>query len=230
MSEGTGGGAPERRPLKSRGVGVFVRMANGLAAAGVHPNTVSVVGTAFALVGAAAILATRETTGAAERTLWFAGAACVQLRLLGNMLDGMVALAANKQGKMGELYNELPDRVADAALLAAAGYTAGAAPWLGWLAAVLALHVAYLRAIGAAAGAGQVFVGFMSKPQRMFTLTVVCLFQAFAPDGLRGARFAVGEGLELGVTGAALALISLGCLVTLVARWRAIRARLEDRS
>ena len=217
------GTPPDRRPLRSRSIPVFGALSRSLARAGVTPNAISVAGVVVALLGAAALLATNHVRDDARHLLWFCAAVCIQLRLLANMLDGMVAVDSGKQSSMGELYNELPDRVSDTAFLAATGYVAGGSVLLGWLAAALALHVAYLRALGAAAGAGQSFVGWMSKPQRMFTLTVLCLFQAFAPDDWLRARPAFG----LGPAGLVLALISIGCAWTLVARWVDIRRRLE---
>jgi phosphatidylglycerophosphate synthase len=38
------------------------------------------------------------------------------------MLDGMVALASCRDSKVGELYNEVPDRVSDAAVFIGVGY------------------------------------------------------------------------------------------------------------
>ena len=55
-------------------------------------------------------------------------AVCVQLRLLCNLLDGMVAIEGGKQSPTGMLYNEFPDRVADSLFLVALGYAAGC----GW--------------------------------------------------------------------------------------------------
>ncbi len=46
----------------------------------------------------------------------------VQLRLLCNLLDGLVAVEGGLRTKTGEIYNELPDRISDALFLAAAGY------------------------------------------------------------------------------------------------------------
>ena len=55
---------------------------------------------------------------------------CVQLRLLCNLLDGMVAVEGGRSSPVGALYNEVPDRVADSLLLVALGYAVGI-PWLG---------------------------------------------------------------------------------------------------
>ena len=84
--------------------------------------------------------------------------------------------------KTGELYNEIPDRIADVAFLAAAGYASLHGEWgvaLGWSAAVLAVNTAYIRAMGARRGQPQDFCGPQAKPHRMFLLTVACLL-AFA--------------------------------------------------
>jgi phosphatidylglycerophosphate synthase len=222
MTDDDRNAAPQRRPLKSRGVRVFQALSRTLARRGVSPNAISIASMGFAVLGGAALLATNESSGATERSLWFAAAACIQLRLLANMLDGMVAQDAGTGSKLGELYNEAPDRVSDAIFLIAAGFVAGSSPHLGYAAAVLALLVAYLRAIGAAAGAGQVFVGWMSKPQRMFTLTVLCLFEAGAPVEWRALR----PLFDLGPAGLVLLLITVGSAWTCVVRWFEIKRRL----
>ena len=46
---------------------------------------------------------------------WLCGAVLVQLRLLANVLDGMVAVGRGVASPVGELYNEIPDRVSDTA-------------------------------------------------------------------------------------------------------------------
>jgi phosphatidylglycerophosphate synthase len=42
-----------------------------------------------------------------------ATAACIQLRLLCNLLDCMVAIEGGKSAPTGALFNEMPDRFAD---------------------------------------------------------------------------------------------------------------------
>ena len=54
-----------------------------------------------------------------------ATAACVQLRLLCNLLDGMVAIEGGKSTPTGALFNEIPDRLADALFLVPLGYAGG---------------------------------------------------------------------------------------------------------
>ena len=98
-------------------------------------------------------------------------AMCIQLRLLCNMLDGMVAIEVGKKSKVGVLYNEIPDRVADSLFIVALGYTI-AMLWLGWLGALLAAKTAYIRVLGGANGLAQNFAGPMNKLHRMFVMTL----------------------------------------------------------
>ena len=113
--------------------------------------------------------------------LWLLGAAGAQLRLQANLLDGMVAIAGGKASAVGELYNEVPDRISDPAIFIGLGYAAGASPWLGWLAALLAVLTAYVRVLGKSVGAGSDFRGPMAKQQRMFVVTVLCVLFAILP-------------------------------------------------
>jgi phosphatidylglycerophosphate synthase len=66
-----------------------------------------------------------------------AAATFIQLRLLANLLDGLMAVEEGKRTPTRVLYNEFPDRIADTVLFlsAAAGYASGW-PAIGWLAAV----------------------------------------------------------------------------------------------
>eukprot|EP00658_Telonema_sp_P-2_P038702 TRINITY_DN27712_c0_g1_i3.p2 TRINITY_DN27712_c0_g1~~TRINITY_DN27712_c0_g1_i3.p2 ORF type:complete len:108 (+),score=18.36 TRINITY_DN27712_c0_g1_i3:177-500(+) len=63
--------------------------------------------------------------GGSHASLWVAGGLLSQSRLLCNLLDGMVAGELRGKGeyhnKMGHVYNELPDRVSDAAMLIGLG-------------------------------------------------------------------------------------------------------------
>jgi phosphatidylglycerophosphate synthase len=167
-----------RRPLKSRSIPVFQKLAASLARAKVSADTISATGMGFGLASGFTLAATWYVGGAAEIVLWLASAALVQLRLLSNMLDGMVAVEGGQKSKLGPLWNEIPDRISDSATLIGAGYAVGGIPELGWFAALLAVLTAYIRAIGAVNGAGEAFLGVFSKPRRMFAVTVACLVSA----------------------------------------------------
>src|SRR5882672_2595578 len=114
----------DRRPIASRERKVWQKLATALAARNVSANLISILGM-FAGIGAGlALVATDMTGGWQQRLFWLAGAAGIQLRLLANMLDGMVAIASQRASALGELYNELPDRVSDIAIIIGAGYGA----------------------------------------------------------------------------------------------------------
>ena len=131
---------------------------------------------------------------------------------------------------MRELVNGGPaDAAADAgigltllpALYERAGFAAPASSpqiLLGWSAAVLAVITAYVRALGAATGTGQHYIGPMAKQQRMAVLTIACVVAAVSCHFGRGQ-----EPLAL-----ALAIITAGSLWTAVRRTLRIVAKLEQ--
>jgi len=202
---------PARRPLASRSSRWAQRTAGALARSAITPNQISLLSIVFALAGAFALV--RASSG-----MLLVAAICVQLRLLCNLLDGMVAIEGGKQSPVGALYNEFPDRIADSLLLIALGFAAGV-PWLGWLAALLATLTAYVRATGGALGLAQDFRGPMAKPQRMAVLTVACV---------AGAAELAWYGSRYTLTIAAI-LIAAGSAVTCVTRTLAIAKLLRER-
>jgi phosphatidylglycerophosphate synthase len=158
-----------RRPLKSRTTAWARLLAGVLIARRVSPNAISLAGIGFAGIGAAALLLIAEARIPLVPGL-FIGAACVQLRLLCNMADGLVAVEGGLKSKAGDLFNEAPDRIEDVILLVSAGVACGH-PQLGWCGATLAVATAYFRAFGASLGFGQDFCGPCAKPHRMAILT-----------------------------------------------------------
>jgi phosphatidylglycerophosphate synthase len=186
-----------------------------------RPNQISVLSIVFAAGGTACFVAANGAESWA-RAGWMLGAAAgIQLRLLCNMLDGMVAIEGGFRTKSGEIYNELPDRFADALLLVGAGYSSSQSLMheLGWAAAVLAVITAYVRALGASAGASQYFLGPMAKPHRMATLTIACILEMFV--ALSRSGFAA---IRL-----ALILIVVGSLITIGRRCARIIRELESK-
>lgn len=175
-----------RRPLKSRGAGWARGLAAALARTGVQPDAVSASSMVFALIGAGALWISADATGGSRVGLLLAAAACIQLRLIANLLDGMVAVEHGRGGPLGPVWNELPDRIADILLLAGAGYalrhvSPEFGPLLGWLAASLAVLTAYIRELGRALGHEADFAGPGAKPHRMAALTVGCGLAAAEP-------------------------------------------------
>jgi phosphatidylglycerophosphate synthase len=174
-----------RRPISQREHGWAKWATRVLAHAGVTPNFISFTSIVFAALAGLCLFAAATAAGA-ERVLLLLGAALFcQLRLLANMLDGMVAVEAGKGAADGPVWNELPDRIADIAVLVGAGYglaQLGEAPAsLGWAAAVAAVMTAYVREVVRAAGAPADFSGPMAKPHRMFIMTMAALISALEP-------------------------------------------------
>ena len=160
-----------RRPLTTRSASWAKWLASVLVKSNISPNQISVLSILPALAGSW-ILASKPTPLMLLLVVF-----CIQLRLLANMLDGMVAIEGGKQSKVGILYNEVPDRVADSLFIVALGY-AIAMPWLGWLGALLAAKTAYIRVLGGANGLAQSFSGPMAKQHRMFVMSLGCLIGA----------------------------------------------------
>jgi phosphatidylglycerophosphate synthase len=156
--------------------------------------------------------------------LWIIAALGAQLRLTANMLDGMVALASGRASTVGELYNEVPDRVSDAAVFIGAGYAWGGNVALGYVGTILAIFTAYVRAAGKIAGACNEFCGPMAKQHRMLVVTVACVYSAVVPRSWQIFHF---DNAKLGVMGIALFVIVVGCLITVVRRLNRIARALR---
>jgi phosphatidylglycerophosphate synthase len=202
----------ERRPIAARRLRIFQRMADALVRAGVSANAVSMAGMACGVLAGCAFAATPHVGW--WRLAFALGAGLVQLRLLANMLDGMVALAGGKASPVGELYNEIPDRVSDVATLAGLGFALGGCPVMAAVAAFLAVMAAYVRAAARVAGAPQDYCGPMAKPHRMVAVTVTVLACAVLPRSWTMDWHDDGRGLAA----IALLVIGVGTLVTIVRR------------
>ncbi len=213
--------SPDRRPIPARHTGWARRIARGLAEAGVTPNQISVFGVLITVVCAVCLVFSADVRGLGRTALLLVAAACIPVRGGCNIFDGMVAVEFGKRTKIGDIVNELPDRLSDVLMLVGAGYAARnlpAADSLGWAAALFAVLTAYVRALGEGAGAGQDFSGVMAKQQRMTVMTLACIISTF--EGLWG---------EYGyVLYVALLVVSAGSLITLAQRTRRILRRLES--
>ena len=132
----------DRRPIAARRLALMNRLATRLAGAHVTANAISIAGMVCGILAGVSLWRTASAPPLAARFLWLAAALLIQLRLLANLLDGMVAVASGTASQLGELFNEAPDRVSDAATLIGLGYAAGGHPTFGWLAALLAVLTA----------------------------------------------------------------------------------------
>jgi phosphatidylglycerophosphate synthase len=197
----------DRRPIAARKATWAIRLAEVLAARGASANAISVWGMIAGIASGLALASTNQATGLLLPLAWLGGAALVGLRLLANMLDGMVAERRGICSPVGSLYNEVPDRVSDVATLLGLGYALGSDPIFGWAASLLAVLTAYVRAQVAVSGAPQDFRGPMAKPHRM---TVVIIAAVVAAAGFHDL-----------ICRPALAVIAIGSAIT---AWRRLTA------
>ena len=221
-----------RREIPQRTTGWARRLARGAQNIGLTPNGVSIASVVLAAIGCAAFVGVGVAT-ASGSSGWRVGlllvaAATPPLRLFCNMLDGMLAVEGGLQSPVGDLYNELPDRISDVLFLAGAGYAAVAVPGgvaVGWVAATLALLTAYVRSLGAAQGLSNHFEGPMPKPRRMWILVAGTLLSLLEP--VTTVPLGVPAGAVLVV---ALGVIGLGSLATVVVRLRLVAGDLNRRA
>ena len=209
-----------RRPLRVREAKLPQRFARWLTEKNVTPNQISIASVFFALLAAASLIFSARVPTESAWWMVLLAALLIQCRLLCNLLDGMVAVEGGKSTPSGELFNDLPDRIADPLILIAVGYATDVVLWtteLGWAAGLGAVMTAYVRTLASSTGAPVDFRGPMAKQHRMALITLACLVAAFEPSIWdRGWAFAI-----------ALGLVVVGCIVTVARRARAAYLALE---
>jgi phosphatidylglycerophosphate synthase len=223
-----------RRPLKSRSTRWAAVAAQIAIRLGLTANQISFIGIVVAAAGAWALVEAPK-----QPWLFLMAAACIQLRLLANLLDGMVAVEGGRGGPTGAIWNEFPDRIEDSLLLIAFGYAAGSFGYeigrfaVGLLAALLAAICAYVRLLGATLGQPQDFGGPMAKPHRMAALTIGCLLAAATTAVLpydigRGDIVpAMGNVAVFAVLNGTLGLVVIGTVATIALRLRRLSKALR---
>ena len=119
-----------RRPLKVRELTIINNIASYLAKKNITPNQISITSVLFAFLATICLIAVG--LGA---NIWFCWLAAlfIQCRLLCNLFDGMVAMEGGKSTASGELFNDIPDRIADPLILVSAGYAITFCPYKFYL-------------------------------------------------------------------------------------------------
>ncbi len=186
------------------------------ALSGTHPDTVSYVAVAFALV-AGVLLAF------APRWPWMYLLAPVFFfaRLACNALDGMLAQSQAVASPRGEVVNELSDRVSDSLILAGLALGGVVHPLLVGGALAITLLVSTIGILAKAAGGARNYAGPMGKADRMAVLGVGSVGAFFAP------WMSVPPAAALNGT---LAVIALLGLATVVNRTRIVWHELGGRT
>ena len=195
--------AGKRRPIRVRNTGWARAAAALLRKRGIAPNAISLASMGFAAL-AGLCFAFAQNHG----WLWPAGALLVQGRLLCHLFDGMVAVEGACGSPVGELFNDLPDRVSDTFILIGFGWgLPGWWPLLGWAAALCAMLTAYVRVLGSACGLPPCYIGPMAKQHRMAMITAGAIALTILPASV----IAPLSGLVLGC-------VMAGCAVTVFRR------------
>jgi phosphatidylglycerophosphate synthase len=202
----------DRRPIATRNRKWAQDATAWLASRNVSPNAISIAGMCACIVAGIAL---GMTSIADYRILWLIAALGAQLRLTANMFDGMVAIASSRASKAGELYNEVPDRISDAAVFMGAGFAWGGNVTLGYIATILAIFTAYVRAAGKIAGAPNEFCGPMAKQHRMLVITLICVYAAITPRSWQIITF---NDSQIGLMTLGLVVIIAGCVITVIRR------------
>jgi len=210
--------APERRPIESRNTRWARAVAKWLVESSVTPNQISQLSVVFAALASLFYWLSIGTDNWGTVAFFLLAALCVQMRLVCNLLDGMVAIEGGKSTPDGPFWNEAPDRFADILILSAVGYAAGEVV-LGWAACAFAVLAAYVRELGRAEGAPNNFCGPMAKPHRMAAITV----------GTVGTVIAVIIGGGLAFLKIALWVVALGSFLTALRRCYALVKYLRAR-
>jgi phosphatidylglycerophosphate synthase len=182
---------------------------------GVHPDAISYLSIVAALIAATCFW----KSGTRPWLLIVAPLFCY-VRLWLNMLDGMVAFAAGKTSRRGEILNDLPDRISDVVIFVGVAHSGLMNPLIGYWVAILAVLTSYVGLFGQALGVQRQFGGVMSKPWRMVALHVGSWLTFFlAPQSF--ASFTILDWTCL--------VIIAGCIETIVVRLKHITTALQDR-
>jgi phosphatidylglycerophosphate synthase len=204
-----------RRPIAAAFQRTAARTTRFCVRRGIHPDAISYLSVLAAL--AAAICFWKS-----GQTLWLLIVAPLfcYLRLWFNMLDGMVAIAANKASRRGEIVNDLPDRISDVVIFGGVAHSGLMNPIFGYWAAILAVLIAYVGLFGQALGVRREFGGVMSKPWRMVALHIGAWLTFF----LRGQSFTSFTILDW-----TCLVVIAGCVQTIVVRLKRITAALQNK-
>ena len=188
--------------------------------AGIHPDVFS-----YASIVAAAAAGVLFWQSLRHPKFLILGAAFAFLRLWLNMFDGMVAVAAGKASKKGEIINDLPDRVSDVLIFAGMAHSSWCHRLPAYWVAIMALLVAYVGLFGQAVGVQREFSGMMSKPWRVVVLCIGAIVTSIMVHLDR--PYWLGPWLLLDW---ANFLIIAGCVQTIVVRLMRIFRALDKKS
>jgi len=181
---------------------------------GIHPDAVSYLSILAAIIAAICFWKSGDS-----RWLLIVAPLLCYLRLWFNMLDGMVAVAAGKASRRGEILNDLPDRISDVIIFVGVAHSGLMNPFIGYWAAIFAVVTAYVGLFGQALGVEREFGGIMSKPWRMVALSLGAWLEFLGYRPFAG--FTILDWTCF--------IVIAGCVQTIVVRLKRITVALQDK-
>ena len=189
---------------------VFEPIALGMGRLGLTPDGLTLIGFGITVVGAALLAA----------QLWLVGGIVVFIGGVFDMFDGTLARATGKVSPLGAFMDSVFDRWGEAIVylgIAWGGVLAGSDPVAILASAALgaAFMVSYTRAksegLGFTAGTGMAAVGVMPREIRLVILSLGLVL--------------AGATTNLTILSAALAIIAIGSIITVIQRILHVRAQ-----
>ncbi len=136
------------------------------------------------------------------------------LRIAFNALDGMVARKLNLSSKVGELYNELSDRLSDMVIFICLAFANYVNLTLMLILTCIILLNSYLGILGKASGGSRQFIGIMGKADRMLYLGIITIISFFKLNEIYWLIFTY--------------FLITGCVISIIQRFFAIKKELNQ--
>lgn len=140
----------------------------------IHPDYLNLAGLLVSLGMAASLFFAKELP-----VLFWALPLGAFVRTACNALDGMVARGLSVSSAMGEVYNELLDRISDAAIFASAGVSGLGDIRSAFAATVCVLLNSYVGILAKAAGGKRIYAGIIGKADRMILIGMAGIISYF---------------------------------------------------
>lgn len=156
--------------IKPRFQKLLEPMVGWLVARRVNPDLLT-----FSALGISFIAAWCLYAALANRHLLLLVPPAVLARLTLNALDGQVARRTGKAGPLGEIKNEVSDRLADVAIFLGIGLGGYADFRLSLLALGIVLLIPFVGILGKAVAGERIYGGILGKPDRMLLLALFAL-------------------------------------------------------
>jgi phosphatidylglycerophosphate synthase len=174
----------------------------------IHPDLINLAGLFTSLGMAVSLFFAQE-----HPALFWLLPAGAFVRTACNALDGMVARGLSVSSPIGEVYNELLDRISDAAIFICVGIAGLGTDYNAFIAAIFVLLNSYTGILAKAAGGRRVYAGIIGKADRMILIGIAGIISFFYFNCLTWDIF--------------LLTISTGSAIALVQRLGIIRKQLS---